>query len=474
MMFFAAGGDALAGGGDAGAGAGADVGGYGDLGGEEFDAGDGGSDQDDSGGDADTGNADDGANDGAQDDAARAAAADKQKAKINEDPDAKDFTAIVDSRVRNMVKAAPELAAIFKAHPEIQNTIYANFRERAAYKEVFPTIAEARQIRDVFPNGIADVQALQGDVQELETLDRSFYTPDANGQYPGHTQILGDMFTEDPAAAVAFMRTVPKEWHRRDPDSYNEVMGQIVGATVNSRQWQARLKEVRDFVAGGGDVKQAAAAIEKIERELLGYTQGKAEPTEAERNLQDRERAFKTQTATQQQQESKRFHQTFLGESTKLQTQIIKSHRAVARLEKLVKSKAMTQEKYDKIVSEIRTRTERFLGKSPSFMRKLRPAHSSRNLQETINLQKAAWSQPWLLNRMVRAVLQVESPALIAQNRSSQRRAGTQQPQTRQPVKGQQQRPTQRTTNFQEGGRWYRPNGSPFTTSEVVAGKHLA
>lgn len=411
------------------------------------------------------------------DEAAKTAAAQNaQTRKINEDPDAKEFTSQVSGRIRNMVKAAPELTAIFKAHPEIQNSIEAGFRERAAYKEVFPTIAEARQMRDQFPNGIADVQALQSDVKEVEQLDTHFYTQDQNGNYPGHSEIIGNMFTDDPAAAAAFMRTVPKEWHRRDPDSYNEVMGQIVGATLNGRQWQARLQEIREFVAAGGDaaaMKQASTAIDKIEREMLGYSQGKAKPTEAEEHLAEREKKFKTDTAQQQKQEQGRFHQTFLGESRKLQVATIAAHPAITRLQNLVKTKAMTQEKYDKIVGEIRLKVEQFLGKSPSFMRKLKPAHASRNLEETLNLQKAAWSQQWLLNRMVRSVLQVETPGMVQANRGSQRRAATQQSQSRQSGDKNQNRTEVRTKNYQENGRWYRPNGSPFTTGEVLAGKHL-
>lgn len=468
-MFFAAGAAV----GDQG---GTDLGGY-DLGGE----GEGGADStdsetDDGGAGGEASNSSDATERGehesdVQSDADRNRT--EQKPKVNEDPDAKEFTSQVSGRIRNMVKAAPELTAIFKAHPEIQNSIEAGFRERAAYKEVFPTIAEARQMRDQFPNGIADVQALQSDVKEVEQLDTHFYSQDQNGNYPGHTEIIGNMFTDDPAAAAAFMRTVPKEWHRRDPDSYNEVMGQIVGATVNSREWQSRLQEVREFVAGGGDVKQAAAAIDKIEREMLGYTQGKAKPTEAEERLAEREKKFKTDTTQQQKQEQGRFHQTFVGESRKLQVATIGAHPAITRLQNLVKTKAMTQEKYDKIVGEIRLKMEQFLGKSPSFMRKLKPAHASRNLQETLNLQKAAWSQQWLLNRMVRSVLQVETPGMVQANRGSQRRAATSQQLSRQ--NGiQQNRSQERTKNYQENGRWYRPNGSPFTTSEVLAGKHLA
>lgn len=468
-MFFSAGADALAG---VDGGTGYDGGA--DLGDESAisDNSGGAESVDDSGAsDAADRAADDGDN-AARADQQRAADADKNKAKLNEDPDAKDFTGIVSNRLKGMVKTAPELGKVLATHPDIKNSIESAFRERMAYKEVMPTIAEARQFRERFPNGLADVEVLMSDVREVEELDQSFFSKDAQGNYAGHAKILDNIYKDDPEAAVALFRNIPKEWHRIDPDSYNEVMGQIVGATASARQWNERLADVEQFLKEGGDVKQAAAAIAKISGEINGFRQGKPKPTEEQQRLAKEKSDWQKQRAADFAADQGKFHTSFVAESVKLQKDIVAKHPAMTRLQKLVSSKAMSQEKYNKIVEEVRGKMKTFLANSPSFMRKLKPAHSSRDLKATIDLQKAAWSQSWLLNKMVREVLRVETPAAVNNSRdAAQRRAGV-PPQRVTP--GKPGAPAARTTNYQENGRWYRPNGSPFTTAEVLAGKHQA
>ena len=114
---------------------------------------------------------------------------------------------------------------------------------------------------------------------------------------------------------------------------------------------------------------------------------------------------------------------------------------------------------------------EKLLAKSPSFMRKLRPAYEGRNLQETMTLQKAAWAQPWLLNKMVREVLRVETPAMVESNREAvRRRAGA--PAARVPAKAGDTRDTRPSKPYRQGGQWYKPDGSRFSTAEIMLGKH--
>src|SRR5579864_7196592 len=91
-----------------------------------------------------------------------------------EEPELSEFKGAVSARLRSIVKQAPELGQVFQKYPKLQEQVEAVFRRESALREIFPTVAEARMMRDQFPNGQADVQALLEDVQEIEQLDKSF------------------------------------------------------------------------------------------------------------------------------------------------------------------------------------------------------------------------------------------------------------------------------------------------------------
>ena len=133
-----------------------------------------------------------------------------------DDPDAKDFAGHVSNRIRNLVRKSPELGKVLTASPEIRAAIEAPMRRDLAFREIFPTVAEARAIRDRFPNGLQDVQALEADVKEIETVDNLTYTAGPEGNYPGHAELIGNVHKADPKAFTALARSFPREWHRLD------------------------------------------------------------------------------------------------------------------------------------------------------------------------------------------------------------------------------------------------------------------
>jgi len=384
-----------------------------------------------------------------------------------EEPELAEFKGAVSARLRSIVKQAPELTQVFQKYPKLQEQIEATFRREAALREVFPTVAEARQMRDHFPNGLSDVQQLLDDQAEVDQLDQHFYTKDRDGNYAGHATLLNNMFQDDRQATVALFRNLPKEWARLDRDSYNEVMGNIVGATLAQRGIPEYIAGLID-VAKSNDQKQLAGDLEKLLGWAQGFTREKARPSAEEERLAQDRKALDREKHERSQQDGQRFHNTFIAQSRKLQLDVIQNHPAMKRLEKVP---GITPEKRARIADDIRGRMEKLLGKSPSFMRKLRPAYDGRNLDETLKLQRAAWSQQWLLNKMVREVLRVETPAMVQNNReAAQRRAGTTAKVT---PKAGDAKSTPKGPR-QVGGRWYREDGRPFTTQEVLAGKHLS
>lgn len=389
----------------------------------------------------------------------------KEKQKVDETAD---FKSLVSRRLLTLKKEAPELTGIFQKYPKVQEQVEAAFRRDMAYRELYPTVAEAREMREQFPNGMADVQQLMGDLEELGQVDVKFQTRDANGAYAGHAALVQNLFIQDRPAAVALMKTVPKEWARQDPESYNEVMGQIVGATLARAEipdWLAELKQVAT------EAKQPAlaASLDKMLRWAQGYLKGKPAPTEEERRLQGREEEFRRAQNETKTQDFNRFKTTFFSESEKLQQNIIRKHPAMAVT---LQQKSLTEAKKKEIVSKVQTRIREHLKGSPAFMKKLTPLYHAGNLDEAIKLQRVQWSYPWMLNKYVRQVLAEETPGLVKQNREKTRTAGATS--QRPPAKaGTTQQPTKRTAPYQEAGFWKKADGSRFSTAEILRGLHL-
>ena len=396
----------------------------------------------------------------------------QRKADDKEEPEVREFSALVSGKLRNVIKQAPELGTVLQKYPQVKDLLEATMRRDAAMREIFPTVAEAKALRDQFPHGKADVDTLLEEIKEIEEVDTNYETRDAEGNYSGHVKLIDNFVARDKNAAIALFKTLPKEWARIDKDSYNEVMGKVVAATFASRNIPEFITGlIEDAKVGGEENKGLVLSLERLNNWVNSYFAEKPMPTEAEQRLAKDRSDFDKRTKEETQKQHNTFHQSFLSSAKRLQVTSIKDHRVIKKLETLT---SLSKEKKEDIVEKVRTATEQFLAHSPSFMKKLREAHGKGDLKTCEDLQRAAWAQPWLLNRMIRQVMQKEVPQLIQQNRdATQRRAGTQRAAV--PAKpGDRQRSSNTPKGPRQiGGRWYREDGTPFTTAEVLSGKHL-
>lgn len=458
-------------GGDGGGDGAAD--GSGDSMGDSSDADSGGFDSDATEGDSGADDAGDGGDSDAQDDAAESdtGAGDTDKARV-EDPETGDFKGLVSKRLVALKKEAPELAGVFQKYPKVQEQIEASFRRDMAYRELFPTVAEARTMREQFPNGMQDVEQLYSEIHEIEQVDKDFEGRDPQGNYGGHPQLIKNFFERDRDAAVSLFRTLPKEWARLDPESYSDVMGAIVGATLQRSEIPDWITELRDAAKGVKGAEQIATSLDKMLRWSQGFNKQKAAPSEEERRLEGQRQQFKRETDERKQQDFTRFKTSFFSESGKQQQSIIRKNPAIAAV---MQSKAIPEAKKADILNKVQQKIIAHCKGSRAYMNKLRTAYNAGNLKEALNLERAQWSYPWVLNKFVRAVLAEETPALVRQNRERARGAASSV--SRQPVnrgnQNNQNREARRTTPYKDGHQIRRTNGQAYSTSEILRGVHL-
>ena len=462
MTMFAAADVAVGGGGDGGAGGG-DAGG--DAGGAHS------SDVEDVGGTADSGRdvgtvGDDVDQPGLDDDTA--GSRDQARPDAQEvDKETGDLKGLVSKRLLALKKEAPELTQIFQKYPKVQEQVEAAFRRDMAYRELYPTVAEARSMREQFPNGMADVEQLLTDVSEVEQLDQQFYQKDTQGNYSGHAAIVQNMFQDDRDAAVSLFRTLPKEWARLDPDSYNEVMGQVVGATLQRAELPEWITELRDAAADPANLPSIKASLDKMLRWASSFQKRRAEPSEDERRLQGQREQFRRETEERAKSDLTRSKQTFFAESQKQQKAIVRNHPSITAM---LQSKNLTDLKKNEIIEKIQTKIRDFV-KTTRGYKKLAGAYHAGNASEALKLEKAMWSYPWILNKFVRTVMAEETPNLVRQNR--ERTRGAAQLQRRPETRQTQQHREEHTAPYQVGKVWHKKDGSRFTTAEILRGLHL-
>jgi hypothetical protein len=387
-----------------------------------------------------------------------------EKREEPEKEDLAEFGPGISARLREMTKKAPEFDAVLKKYPDLRNSFEATFRRDAAYREIFPTVAEARQLREIFPNGVGDAQELLQEVNEVAELDNNLVVRDPDGRYPGHSKIIRDIFAQDRNAAVALLENSTREWSREDPESYNRVLSGIIGATFRTEGIFNHIAQLQTAARASGDAN-LQQMVDQLAVWVGGFSaeQGtKALSPEAER-LRNERQNFEREKSERQKTDGEAFHKNFVSESVRVQKEIVGNHPLIKRL-----PQAISAQKRERIINEVRERMKEHLGKSASFMRSLKSAYQEMNLDRTLDIQKKVWNQPWLLNMYVRNVLNEETPGIVQATRP-----GTKAAPPKPPIGGRGETGSTHTAPYREGGRWHKASGQLMTTEEVLRGDHL-
>jgi hypothetical protein len=379
-----------------------------------------------------------------------------QNAKDKEE-DLGEWSGSAGAKLRELTKLAPELNAVLAKYPNVKNEIAGAFRRSAAIREL-GTIAEIRELRDHFPRGVEDAKQVLAELEDYGQLDNAFYGKDRDGNYTGHANFIKErLWSNDPAATVSLLKTVPKQWAELDPASYNEVFGSIMASTFSQDRILDTIADAynREKTAGNADAAKSLAHVWNY----LDKFGKKPDADNPEAQRLARERAEFNRTRSQSQvADQQRFHNSFMADSMKMQKELIAKHPDISKL-----PEAIPEAKKARIVEEIRSRIVKHLQKSHSFMNSLGPAYEAQDLKRTQDIQRSAWSQAWLLNKYVREVLAEETPSIVQGNRA---------------VNGAKKAAAARTglsTQRQNGQP--KPAGQPpkkklsdFTTQEIVAG----
>lgn len=324
-----------------------------------------------------------------------------------EEEDLSEFTGSVAARLRELAKTSPALAQAMAENPKLRDTLAATFRREEGFREAFATVAEAREMREMFPRGIEDAQQLVAEIEEVAELDGLYYSNDP----VSHEQFIRNLHEQDPQTFRSLLSTLPQVWAKLDPDGYQKVFSGILGATFESEGLPTFAQSLRQAAESGDTEKVKALATE-----LAGWVdkftpkaKRTLDPREQELERREKELADRGRAETQKQREA--FNASFTQSEVKNQTDAI---------QKLIGSrlpKALSEARRTRITEDIRAGIVKYLGTSRPFMRALKAAFDEGDMNKALAVSKSAWSR--LLPGVARRVLNEETQNIVQGNRET-------------------------------------------------------
>ncbi len=184
------------------------------------------------------------------------------------------------------------------ADPKIGREAQRLWDTSAAYREAFPTVAEARAVKELFPGGAEEARAVHAKANALDEADEQFVSGDPEAQ----TQLATEWYDDNPEAFTRMVSVSAKLLAEREPEAYQQLTSQIFLGTLQRENFDKRVELLREALE-----KNDAGALKALVGNLVGWAQQKGiagDPAKTghispERQVLERER----QELTRQRQE---------------------------------------------------------------------------------------------------------------------------------------------------------------------------
>jgi hypothetical protein len=186
-----------------------------------------------------------------------------------------------------------DLRQAFKTHPQLREAYY---REQA-YRQEFPTVAEARQYKEALPT-VEDLQSAVESRTQLQAFDDLFFSSDPKD----HAAFLGELAKQDAQAFASMAAQLPAMLYQTDPQAYRDQIATPLVQTV--------LSNLMNTAMGKGN-ENLKNAVDVIAFNLFGKRFAElgrqAEPTAREKQLEAQNRQYQQENQQRQTQQFEGF-----------------------------------------------------------------------------------------------------------------------------------------------------------------------
>lgn len=190
--------------------------------------------------------------------------------------------------------------AIAKKLEPVMPQIQAAFDQNKKFREIFPTVAEARAMRDVFPGGAEEAKAVAAKAVALDEADDQFTSGDPREQ----SALAAEWFEDSPEAFRSMFVESSKLLQARDPQAYQEITQSILTGHFQANRWDEQIEAMRVAIdANDLDRLKGLSAwlVNEAEKKGIKFDRGgRIRPEDAALN-RDRENLSREQAETHQE-----------------------------------------------------------------------------------------------------------------------------------------------------------------------------
>lgn len=129
-------------------------------------------------------------------------------------------------------------------NPEYGKQAQALWDQTAAYRQLYPTVAEARIAKEAV-EGIGGVDAIQELVQKGQSVDQTdaaFFSGDPQQQ----SAVIAEMFEEDRDAFTSGVSVSLEVIRQRDPERYGQMTTEILGSMLKPERFDEHIEAFRE------------------------------------------------------------------------------------------------------------------------------------------------------------------------------------------------------------------------------------
>ena len=123
------------------------------------------------------------------------------------------------------------------ANPEVKAELLRLWEENQAFQQIFPTPAEARAVKELFPGGAEQAKAALSKAMEMERSDAMFASRDPRLQ----RELASSMLEFDPEAFGAMLQAGAEVVREKNPELYHAFVSGLMSPVASTASAEPRL-----------------------------------------------------------------------------------------------------------------------------------------------------------------------------------------------------------------------------------------
>ena len=162
--------------------------------------------------------------------------------------------------------SAPEWLKPLLGDAKVGTEMQQLWEQHQGYREVFPTVAEARAVKELFPGGVEEARQARARSEEVDRIDDAYFSGDPRGQ----AQLAAYLLETNPRAFQTMLAQAARVLAERDPAAWRALAQQsteAAGKPAGTEGQAAMPVPPKSGPSAADDSLRAGAAQTELARE---------------------------------------------------------------------------------------------------------------------------------------------------------------------------------------------------------------